>query len=235
MKDVRIDWGKPESTVTSDGKLILEFPIGIVNGGYYSLQDFNISEEIYDSQGTAIAKGTTLVSSIGTNDNLNTTHQITANLTDTLQNHQDLIFNDRELQTMTIVSVKTAELISFQISSNSTFSWGAPLYNLTIAPPRFMTQMGINNTNYYRVILPISFENHALFNLSGTGKVSIFDNRDTLMTTEVTSLFNVTQQSSYKGEIQLDIQAVNFTSNGHFEISFSTPLFNYGPIVIPYG
>lgn len=234
MKDIRIDWGEPEATVMADGKLLLEFPIGIVNDGYYSLQDFNISTQMYDSQGAVMAQGTTFVPSIGTGDNLNTTHQIIANLTDILQKHQDLIFNDTELQTMTNVSMKTAELIWFQASSNSTFSWGAPLFNLTIAPPKIMTETGANNTAYYRTVLSVSFENHALFNLSGTAQVNIFNNKNDLITTEEAS-FNVAQQSSYQSEIQLDIQAVNFTSNGHVEISFWTPFFNYGPLVIPYG
>jgi len=234
MKDIRINWGEPESTVTANEKLLLEFPIEIVNDGYYSLQNFNISTQIYDSQGSAMARGTTFLSSIGTGQNLNTTHQIMANLTDILQKHQDLMFNDRELQRTTIISMKTAELISFQTASNSTFSWGAPLYNLTIGPPRFTMEVGINNTNYYRATLPVSFENHALFNLSGTAQVNIFNYKDDLVASEET-LFNVAKQSSYKSEIQLDIQTLNFTSKGHAEISFSGPFFSYGPLVIPYG
>jgi hypothetical protein len=41
------------------------------------------------------------------------------------------------------------------------------------------------------------------------------------------------QHSLYKGKLEL-APTKGATRRGHFEVFFSTPLFSYGPLVIPY-
>jgi len=120
MKDIRLDLGRPQITITPDNELVLSFPIGIVNNGYYNLDDLNISTEIQDVQNSTMAQGFTFIPVIEKAETLNTTHQMKINLTDTLQTHQYLIFNDTELQVPATVTMKAAELISLQVSSNLT-------------------------------------------------------------------------------------------------------------------
>ncbi len=88
MKDIRLDVGKPQTTITTDNELLLNFPIGIVNNGYYDLDDFNISTEMRDVQKSMMAQGFTFIPVIRRGETFNTTHQMGINLTDMLQNHQ---------------------------------------------------------------------------------------------------------------------------------------------------
>ena len=234
LKDIRLDIGEPQATVTSDNELLVNFPIGIVNNGYYNLGDFNISTEIQDTQNSMMGRGFTFISLIKTGETVNTTLQTRTNITDVLQTHRNLIFNDTELQVNKTVSTKAAELISLQVSSNSTMPWGAPLYNLTIGTPRFTMQITPNSAIYYRVAIPVSFENHAFFDLNGTVQLSMYDNGN-IPTGTVKTVLEAPQQSSYRAELELDIPVAGTTRNGHFEVLFSTPFFNLGPLVIPYG
>jgi hypothetical protein len=233
MKDFRIDFGNLQTSVTNDSNTKLEFPLGIVNSGYFSMQDFNISTEIQDQRQNLLARGSTLVDSIPAGSTANTTLQISADIKDILQNHQDLIFNDSTLQITTDISVKTAELITFKVSSNSTMPWGAPLFNLVFSSPENAAQAASNSTDPLLLILPMSFENHAFFNINGTIVANAYNSTNILVGTGNAS-FSVPQQSKYKGELQFEISK-DFTQTGHFEILFSTSIFDYGPVVIAYG
>lgn len=233
MKDIRVDLGKPQTTITTDHELVSNFPIGIVNNGYYNLDDFNISTEIHDLQKSTIAQGFTFISVIRNGETLNTTNQMRTNLTNMLQTHQNLIFDDTELQISATVSMKVAELISLKVSSNLTMPWGAPLYNLTFAAPKLTAQIGPNSTNYYRVAIPITFENHAFFDLTGTVLLAMYNNTN-IPTDTGKIVLNVTQQSSYQADLELDVPVADTTRSGHFEIFFATSFFNYGPLVIPW-
>jgi len=234
MKDIRLDVGKPQTTITTDNELLLNFPIGIVNNGYYDLDDFNISTEMRDGHESMMAQGFTFIPVIRRGETFNTTHQMGINLTDMLQNNQRLIFNDTELQVNATVGMKAAELISLQVSSNLTMPWGAPLYNLTFATPVFTTQISPNSANRYRVAVPIAFENHAFFDLAGTVQLIMYDNGDTPVGTGKMVL-KAPQQSTYQADIELDVPVAGTTRNGHFEVFFATSFFSYGPLVIPYG
>jgi len=41
--------------------------------------------------------------------------------------------------------------------------------------------------------------------------------------------------SPYNGHLELYVSMGGMTESGHFEVYFLTSLFNYGPLVIPYG
>jgi hypothetical protein len=84
----------------------------------------------------------------------------------------------------------------------------------------------------------MSFENHAAFDLAGDIRVELFDSAGSLLG-ESQTLFYVPQHSSYDGnlEFQVPLSAASLATvqSGHFNVYFSTPLFEYGPLVIPYG
>jgi hypothetical protein len=232
--DIRLDIGKPQISLTSENELSVEFQIGIINSGFYNLDDFNISTKIRDPQNTVAAQGSIYIPSIKKGETLNTTLQMRTNLTWMLQANQDLITKDAELRINADISAKTAGLFTLRVSSNLTMPWGAPLYDLTFASPRFTLQTYSNSTNYYRIVIPVAFENHAFFDLDGSAKLDIYNNRNVLTGTGAV-VFKTPQQSSFKADLQLDAPAASFSSGGHFEVYFSTSLFNYGPLVIPYG
>jgi hypothetical protein len=234
MKDIRLDLGRPQITTTPDNELVLGFPIGIVNNGYYNLDDFNVSTEIQDVQNSTMAQGFTFIPVIERGQTLNTTLQMSINVTDMLQTRQNLIFNDTELQVNATVRMKAAELISLQVSSNITVPWGAPLYNLTFGTPKFTVQIAPNSTKYYRVDIPTTFENHASFDLNGTAQLNIYSNRNTLTGTGKI-VIKAPQQSTYQADLELDVPVADTTTNGRFEVFFAALFFNCGTLVIPYG
>ena len=234
MKNMSLDIGNPQITITPDNEMVLTFPMEIVNNGYYNINDFNVSTEIQDMQNSTLAKGSTLIPIIEKGETLNTTHQMTINLTDTLQTYSYLVFNDTELRIPVTITMETAELISLQVSSNLTIPWGAPLYNLTFGTPEFTAQTGPNSTRFYGVSIPTAFENHAPFDLDGTIRLVIYNDRDILIwTTEI--VLNARQQSIYQADLNLEVPATDVPANGRFEAFFETPFLNYGPLVIPYG
>jgi hypothetical protein len=234
MKDIHVDLGKPQTTITRDNELMLSFPIDIVNHCYYNLNDFNISTIIQDAQNSTVAQGFTFVPAIEKGGTLNITHQMRINLTDILQNRQNLAVNDTELRVNATVSMKAAELISLKVSSNITMPWGAPLYNLTFGKPKFAVQISPSSTKYVRVTVPMTFENHAFFDLNGTIQLSIYNNTDTLAAT-ARIVLNALQQSSYQGDLGLDVPVADISTSGRFEVFLATSFFSYGPLVIPYG
>ncbi len=133
-----------------------------------------------------------------------------------------------------IAGLTFAELLPAQISTNFTFPWGAPFYNFALGKPFF----GQLNSTHSVVAVSMSFENHAAFDLAGNIRVKLFDISDSLLGESQTS-FYVPQHSSYNENIEfyipLNATFLSATQKGYFNVYFSTPLFEYGPLVIQYG
>jgi hypothetical protein len=126
------------------------------------------------------------------------------------------------------------ELIPAQISMNFSYPWGAPFYNFALGQPSF----GQLNRTHASASVPMSFENHAAFDLTGEIRVELYDSANSLLSESQTAI-NVPSQSSYDGNlgfnVPLNAASLSTANNGHFNVYFSTPLFEYGPLVIPYG
>jgi hypothetical protein len=84
----------------------------------------------------------------------------------------------------------------------------------------------------------MSFENHAAFDLVGNIRVGLYDGSDALLG-ESQSIVSVPQSSSHNGDLEfyvpLNVASLSASQDGRFEVYFSTPFFEYGPLVIPYG
>jgi hypothetical protein len=234
MKDIHLDIGSPQSAAGPNNELIIDFPIGITNNAFYNLENFNISTEIRDLQTALIAQGFTFIPNIERGESINLTYQMTMNLTEFIQNHQNLAVDDTELQANITISMKAAQLIPLQVSSNRTVPWGAPLYNFTLGAPEITMQASPSSMNRCLVTIPMSFENHACFDLMGTIKLSMYNDTNLLTGTGATVL-KAPSLSNYKQDVQFEVPAEGTTSNGFLEVSLSTPSFDYGPLVISYG
>ncbi|MDH5754352.1 MAG: hypothetical protein OEY95_03995, partial [Candidatus Bathyarchaeota archaeon] len=81
---------------------------------------------------------------------------------------------------------------------------------------------------------PISFENHAFFDLTGSIQICMYNSTDMLVDEGQTTI-EARQNSPYRGYIELYVLTAEMTETGYFEVYFLTPLFSYGPLVIPYG
>lgn len=229
VKDVRFDFGEPQIGLTSDNKILFYLPIIIDNRGYYNIGCFNVTTEILDREGFMITRASTFIPVIEKDRQVMATHNVTIDVND-LQNSQDYLFNDTELEVREIVSIKLAEVIPVQASTNVSMPWGAPLYNFTLAEIEYA---GFNGTHMTATI-PISFENHASFDLAGSIQMRMYNSINTLVSEGQTTI-ETPQNTQYYGHIKLSIPTVGITGNGYFEVYFSFLSFTLEePLVIPY-
>jgi hypothetical protein len=229
MKDMQYHLGDLKVTTTQDNTLLLSFPVSVTNTGYYNLASFNISMKILNASGSEVARGTTMIPLVPQGQTVNTTHTMRLNITDLLITNQDLLFNDSQWSINEAVSMSAAEVVPILASSNLSLPWGAPLHNFFLGPPT----TEFYNQSHIRVLVPISFENHAFFNLTGTVKARILGNSNMVISKSQINL-NVPPYSPLKGELEFYVPSTT-ASNIHCEALLETPFFTYGPMVINLG
>jgi hypothetical protein len=228
FKDVQFDFGEPQIGLTSDKKILFSLPITIDNKGYYNIGCFNVTTEILDNEGFIITRASTFIPVIEKGGQVMVTHNVTIDVND-LQNSQDYLFNDTELEVCETVGIKLAEVIPVQASTNLSTPWGAPLYNFTLGEIEYA---GFNGT-YMTAAIPISFENHASFDLTGSIQMRMYNSTE-ILRSEGQTIIETPQNMQYHGHIELNIPTVGITENGYFEVYFLTPFFEFGPLVVPY-
>jgi hypothetical protein len=141
-----------------------------------------------------VAKGTTYIPIINKDEAATVTHNVTIDLNTMLQHDQNFLFNDTELKIYETVGMVIADLIPIQASTNYSMPWGAPLYNFALGQPQYVAA----NSTHFLVRLPISFENHAFFDVSGNIKIKMYNNANLLLG-EAQIFMDVPQQSSFNG------------------------------------
>lgn len=230
VKDLQFDFGDPQLGVTSDNKLLFSLPITVINKGYYNIGFFNVTTEVSDKGGFTITRGTTFIPIIKKGEGITTTHNTTIDVNDLLQSSQNYLFNDTELKILEVVSMRIAEVIPVQVSTNLSIAWGAPLYNFTLGE----IECTMCNQTHLRAIIPISFENHAFFDLTGSIQICMYNSTDMLVGEGQTTI-EAQQNSPHHGYVELCVLTAEMTESGYFDVYFLTPFFSYGPLVIPYG
>ena len=230
VKDIHFDFGQPQIEVTSDNKIVFSQPMSITNMGFYNIGSFNISTEVADKEGFTITRGFTFTLVINKNDTVTVTHNMTIDINDLLQQNKNYLFNDTELKIYEKVGLSIAEVIPVQGSANFSMPWGAPLYNFTLGNAEYTPY----NLTHLKVVVPISFENHAFFDLVGKIQIQMYNSINIVVGKGQTNV-EAHHNSPYNGHLEFYISIGGITAIGHFEVYFLTTLFNYGPLVIPYG
>ena len=230
IKDVRFDLQEPQIGLTSENKILFSLPITIDNKGFYNIGSFNVTTEISDKDGFIITRGSTFIPVIERSRQIVATHNMTIDIDDLLQNNQDYLFNDTKLQVHETVSLELAEVIPVQASMNLSVPWGAPLYNFALGEIKYTTC----NLTHITVTVLISFENHAFFDLTGSIQIQMYNSTNILVGEGQTTIA-ASQNAPYRERLQLTVHTEGITNSGYFEAYFSTPLFNFEPLVIPYG
>lgn len=230
IKDMQLNFGEPQMSAISNNRVQISLPITVGNGGYYNIGYFNMTTEILGSQGQTVTRGSTLIPVIRKGENVTALHNITVDISELMQADQNYLFNDTDLRIYASLGMRLAELIPVQASTNMSMPWGAPLYNFALGTPQY----SIYNATHSRVVIPVSFENHAFFDLAGDLQLRMFNSGGSSVGEGQTSV-GVPQGSFFNGQVELYVQMNGVTPQGHFEVSFLSPIFNYGPWVIPYG
>jgi hypothetical protein len=229
VKDVHFDFGDPQISLTSDNKLVFSLPVSITNRGFYDIDAFNMTTEVSDMEGFIITRGSTFIPVITKNDSVTVTHNMTMDVNDLLGRDQNLLFNDTELKIYEAVSMRIADMIPIQASTNLSVPWGAPLHNFTLGEVEYAAY----NRTHFRAVIPISFENHAFFDVVGNIQIRMYNSADEVVGNGQTNI-EAYHNSPYNGYLELYVPITGITESGRFEVYFRTPFFNYG-LVIPYG
>ena len=234
IKDLNFGLGEPRFAAAPNDQLLFSLPMYIDNRGFSSLKAFHLTTVFLDTEGSKISSASTFVPVIPPGENVTIFHNVTLNMNDLLDKDEQYLFNDCSLTASVTAGLTFAELLPAQISTNMTYPWGAPFYNFTLGQLSYRYLSATNSS----VTVPMSFENHAAFDVDGSIRVELCDSAGSLLSESQTAL-NVTSHSSYKGDLEfrvpLNLAALSAARNGHFNVYFSTSLFEYGPMVIPYG
>jgi hypothetical protein len=230
VKDLHLGVGEPMLSVASNGDLLVSISLNIENGGYYDLGEFNLTTKVADVNGSMLADGSTFISTVKRGGKVATFHNLTFNFNDLLDKGSYYIFNDANFSLAAIISMKIAEAIPVKASSNFSVPWGAPFYNFELGEPAFEPF----NRTHLEVVVPLSFENHAFFDVYGEIRLSMY-NSEGLPVGQGETVIDAPQGFFYNGLIVFYVQTDKTIEEGFFEVYFSTSLFEYGPLVISYG
>jgi hypothetical protein len=223
MKDLSFGIGEPQFTTPSSGDLTITLPFYIDNEGYYSLKSFNLTTIFSDSEGYEVSRASTLVGVIPQDQNTTILHNFT------LPNHY--LFDNANLNCEVIAGLNFAEIVPAQLATNLTFPWSAPLSGFELGQPQFKRV----DSSHSEAEVPISFENHSAFDLSGTLRIKLFDEHGTFLG-ETQMTINLAESPSYSDILDFSVPAISNTYlKGYFEVYFSSSTFDYGPMVIPFG
>lgn len=232
ITDLKFDMDEPEATFDTNGELIFNLPLVIDNGGYYSLKEFHITTLFSNSEGLEISRANTHIPVIPSNEIITINHNVSLDVNDIYQNNDNYLFEDDNLQVSLSVGLNFAEVLPSQISTNFTFPWGAPFSNFNLGTP----SINIFNFTHSLLSVPMSYDNHAVYDLVGSIDIELYNEQNESLG-ETQEFINTPQKTSYDEDIELYIpnnNSLDNMQNGYFSIYFST-LFEYGPMVIPYG
>jgi hypothetical protein len=230
FKDVKFGLADPQINVNENGEVVLSMPIKVANDGLYNIGSFNISTETSDEKGNLITQNSSFVPIIRSGENVTIKHVMTINVKNLMDNCEGYLFNDTELEVKIAVTLKVAEVIPVKASANISMRWGAPLHNFTIRNVEYTPY----NSTHFSVKVPISFTNHALFDVSGKIEIRMFNDAGVPLWNGQSSI-EVPRGSAYNKTIELYVPVAKITGRGCFEFYFVTAYFSFGPLVVPYG
>jgi hypothetical protein len=223
MKDLSFGVGEPQFVTPSSGDLTITLPFCINNKGYYSLEGFNLTTIISDTEGDEVSRASTLVRLIPQGQNTTIMHNFT------LPNQY--LFNDANFNCEIIAGLNFAEIVPAQLATNLTFPWSAPLNGFELGQLQFE---GVDSLQS-KAKVPISFENHANYDMSGTLRIKLYDELGTFLGKTKTEI-DLTESPRYSDILDFSVPAVSDKYlSGYFEVYFSSSTFDYGPMVIHFG
>jgi hypothetical protein len=208
----------------SSNGISLSLPFSINNNGYYEIADLNLTTRVTDLNGTLVDQTETIVSSIPQGTTANASHTIDIDLEDVMSmDHVTLLLNDSEFNVEIFASLNFARMVPAQLSLNTTIPWGAPFAGFSIGEMSVSTY----NRTHVEATLPVSFENHAVLDISGNLKLEFYDGSQERIAFGSTAI-RVSSQRSYAHNISMyatQKDAPKLTSSGNLHLIFETPMF----------
>jgi len=223
VMNLGINLGEVQMLPSSKG-ITFSLPFSITNNGYYELADLNLTTRVTDSTGTVLDLTETFVPSIPRGTNVNATHTFPIDLDAILSMDQvPLLLNDSSFNVEIFAGLDFARAVAVQISTNATIPWGAPFAHFSVG----RISVFPHNSTHGEASIAVSFENHAILDITGTLKLEFYTNSDEQIASGMTTI-SVAPQQSYSDRIlvytrQQDISKL--TGSGNMHMIFETPVF----------
>ncbi|MGB9741274.1 MAG: hypothetical protein ACP5IM_04890 [Candidatus Bathyarchaeia archaeon] len=232
VKDVHFSFGEMQmpTTLTKENEMVLSVPITVENMGLFNIGFFNVTTEISDMKGLTITRGNTFIPTINRKTAITINHNITVNITDLFQKSSTFTFNDTTLILYEAVSMSIAETVPFRASTNITIPWGAPLYNLSLGEPEYIA---VNRTHTL-IKIPVNFENHAFFDITGNLTIRIYNSENTLVKQEQITI-EAPSHTIYSKYAEFYVKNTEIPSSGRFEVYLQTSIFTFNLGKINFG
>ncbi len=229
LLDRQISFGQFQFDASND-TFTLSFPFFINNTGYFDFSDINLTTCIRDPRGKPISNSTTVIQEIRWGQMGNETHRISLNLSKLISDLPNLLVEEGNLTMEASISFWYAHAFSFQLEiPNMTVPWRPPLHNVSLrdVSPRF-------NGTHYMLDVALGFENQSPFNVTGDMRLEIYNDREELMGVGAMSL-DVPAGQPWEDQVEVVVDPSKLTPGGAVHIYIETPLFSFGPRVMPYG
>lgn len=227
---IEIQFEEPKVYVSEVNTPTVTLLIVVNNKGYYTIEEFTLQTEILDENETKITSHKTYVAEIPAGKKTLVMHNMTFPIDELTMEVINLLFNDVNLTLTSEVELKFTELLPIKIQTNTSFLWGAPFYNFTIGEPAFQQY----NLTHYRLAMPISFENHALFDINGTLSLNILNQQNTIIAAAKLPIY-VPSTIPYFNILEVYIKNTEPMFEGRVEVLFESENFSFGPWVMPFG
>ena len=223
VMNLGVSLGEVQILPSSKG-ITFSLPFSIDNNGYYEIADLNLTTRVTDPNGTLIDLTDTFVQSIPQGTTVNASHTIPIDLNSILSlDYVSLMFEDSEFNVEIFVGLNFARAVPVHLSTNATIPWGAPLADFSVGK---ILVSSLNRT-HAEASIPLSFENHAILDLTGTLKLELYNDLQNLITSGE-AVINVPSHQSYSDKIVMytSLQdASKVTSGGKVHVIFETPMF----------
>lgn len=226
----QIDIGSPQPSF-SNGTMTVSIPFLVNNTGFYDISDLNVTTSATDCNSTLISTSTTSVENIPRGGSVNETHAISVSIDDIIsKNLTYLLLNDATIMLDVSVGLKIAHVIPLKVSTSVNMSWGAPFYNASVRIADFPEPY---NSSHYSITVWSSFENHSPFDVNGTLRLEIFNEREEFIGVWIDQV-SAPSGGEYSEKVTIYVKPSQFSGTGEVHAYFEGPLgsvewwFTYG-------
>lgn len=223
---IRPSFGEP-SVHSTNGTFAVSLPMTLYNGGFYDISGLNITTQATDNEGSIVTRSTTLFPLISGGASATLRHNMSIAIQQAATSDlSHLLFMDSEFEVNTHLRLVYAKAFPFEISFNMSMPWGAPFANLTLGE----VVVDPVNITHFRALIPVSFENHSFLEMNGTIALEIVDYLNNVVGTSSTS-FDASPGSLSETSVEIIVSG-NPANIREARLSFQTPYFSYGPMVM---
>jgi hypothetical protein len=186
---------EPRGSV-SNGTLFLSIPFYIDNTGFYDLTDVEFKLQIF-MRNESLSTSSAELPNVPAGEIVDSSCNFSLSLEELLSKNMELLTNDTELNVNASLRFRVASAIAFQVSIESTITWGAPFNKLTIYNIAYDDVSHIFSAS-------VSFENHAFFQVNGSLLAKLYNSAGELIDS-ATQNVNVPSQESFEDSLEITV------------------------------